>query len=859
MATEADEWLQLLSQHPIFLEPPLLQLSTAKSENRASIRRERLVVQGTDLFVAVGNEVRRIDLKACKDAFAESEIRRLGAQNGASKHEAIRSVPWVRLGCEALTFDICKLIVSSNKKLLAAIGTHDVAVVVIPARSAVVGRNRRSGAFDSARFDSDSDENSNNDKNAVGFSTETKKGRWIDCRSMSVGDTSLTTGLRIVDAMWHAMSTTCSHLVVLHANGMLRMYDVSESVDEPEQTASVFGTGFSATRAVSLTMGSAIASGWTRVTAYIATSDGAIYALCPLIPRRCSIERSWLASLHETASLDVREWQAEEYETSEAIYSPPELVEARAATSWLSKVIAHIGDGGAERVFLTLPKELLRSPAAQGPFLMQPAPAPIKDADLDTESDDESDDECDDASAALRLETPGGLGFIVVAYSDAHLDVFADLEPVIGRWANGDRCANRERAMPVLATLTSIDLTIKPLVTGDEDRSETDNRPSGAVALVNDPLSGSVFYALHPHGAHRIDLRTFGTLLDNAIGQQGAGANAAMDRLAGAKPSVQCVVHTNQCAGERPAPVVGVAVIDDIYLSYSLLALVEPNQLVGASLPLIPEADDGSGKEDQQVTGGSTKEPRRLDISPGAKDVVYVPRLPPLGYKSPEEVAVSPPRMVLRDDGSGDGVTGNVSEAKLRLLGEVVGQLRSQLSAISQAHASMRTHLDLQVQEHRRQHTKLTAISAGFQRHFDQLRQSQRRIDNLRDNASRQTMRVDHMLRQLITHYQPELTPVERAFVQEVRGMDRGVNGTSGYLQAVDRLQERLKDMRALAKAANVEEKIYGKAAGCGNDKSVAEEELDDIEDTIEHEQAALAETCERIAELKIRLEDSSS
>ncbi|KAJ2220318.1 hypothetical protein IWW45_009132, partial [Coemansia sp. RSA 485] len=127
--SEADEWLQLLSQHPIFLEPPLLQPSTAKSENRASIRRERLVVQGTDLFVAIGNEVRRIDLKACKDAFAESEIRRLGAQNGASKQEAIRSVPWVRLGCEALTFDICKLIVSSNKKLLAAIGTHDVAVV----------------------------------------------------------------------------------------------------------------------------------------------------------------------------------------------------------------------------------------------------------------------------------------------------------------------------------------------------------------------------------------------------------------------------------------------------------------------------------------------------------------------------------------------------------------------------------------------------------------------------------------------------------------------------------------------------------------------------------------------------------
>ncbi|KAJ1804974.1 hypothetical protein LPJ75_005446, partial [Coemansia sp. RSA 2598] len=445
-----DEWLQLLSQHPIFSEPPLLQPPAEKPEKRAGVRRERVVVQGTDLFVAIGNEVRRIDLKACKDAFAEGETRRLGAQGGASNQDAVCSVPWVRLGCEALTFDICKLSISGNKKLLAAVGTHDVAVVVIPARSAAAGRDRRSGAFDSARFDSDSNHSDGNKgNNAAGpTAADANKGRWIDCRSMAVGSASPKAGLRIVDAMWHAMSTTCSHLVVLHANGTLCMYDVSESVDEPEQAVSVFGTGFSATRAVSLTMGSAMASGWTRATAYIATSDGAIYALCPLIPRRCNVERSWLVSLHETALLDVREWQAEEYETGDAIYSPPELVEARASVSWLSKVIAHIGDGGAERVFLTLPSDLLRSPAPQGPFLMQPGPAPIEDTESDANSDSDSDEGCDDASAVLRLETPGGLGFIVLAYSDSHLDVFADLEPVIGRWASSGRLANRERAMP---------------------------------------------------------------------------------------------------------------------------------------------------------------------------------------------------------------------------------------------------------------------------------------------------------------------------------------------------------------------------------------------------------------------------
>ncbi|KAJ2725486.1 hypothetical protein GGI07_001242 [Coemansia sp. Benny D115] len=854
---EADEWLQLLSQHPIFLEPPKLPSTDAASRSKSSnaIRQERVVVRGTDMYVAVGCEVRWINLKECKDAFIKSETQRLGAGNQAvPKHDAVCNVKWYRLGCEALSFDIHKLVINGNGKLLAVMGKGRVAVVVLPTRAAVTAAQGGSGtgAFSAVRCE-DTDGG-------------TQESKWIDCRSMAVGGGSApaTVGMaRVVDILWHALSTSDSHLMVLHSGGNLRMFDVSKSVDNPEQTTSMFRSGFAAAQAVSLSMGGAGAAGWARATAYVATNAGAVYALCPLLPRHCCVGRSWLDSLYETAALDVREWQAEEYQSGGKMYSPPELVGARAAVSWLTKMRDLAGDAEHDEVCLDLASVLTQPLAPQGPFLMRPEPASVQGYDSNYDSDSELDDVGDDASAVLRMETPSGLGIVAIAYCDSHVEVFADMEPVIGRWADDNRSA-RTQPSPVLATLATVDLTISAVADDDFD---TAGRPSGAVALIPDPLNGCVFYALHSRGVHQIDLRGVGRLLDRAISEQSeqvCAENSMLKRLASAKPAVVCVAHTTASDSQEHMPVVGAVVVDDIYLSYSLIALVGRSHMIGVSLPLTPEpgadddvdADTDAGRLDSSPTGKSADAPpRRLDLSANAKDVVYVPRLPTGGYSAPSEQPIFQPRLVLRDDGSGDGMAGDVSEAKLRLLGEVVGQLRAQLSSVTQAHAHMRTHLDLQVQEHRRQHAKLTSVSSGFQKHFDQLRVSQQRITRLRDNASRQAMRVDQMLRQLITHYQPDLTPAERAFSQEVSRMDAGINGPSGYLQLVDRLQSCLSEMRALARMSNPNGEGGARKL---QQLPLTKEFLDDIENTLAKEQQNMEETCERIAELQIHLSDTA-
>ncbi|KAJ2385776.1 hypothetical protein H4S02_004167, partial [Coemansia sp. RSA 2611] len=579
---EADEWLQLLAQHPIF--------DNTTAGRAASTARARMVVRDTDLFVAVGREVRWISLKACKDAYVRSESKRAGLRGGddagKSAEARLEAVPWYRLGCEALSFDISRLAVNMSGKLLAVVGTHQVAVVVLPAAT---GRPT-GGAFKAARAETG----------------EQSTGVWVDCRSMLLGENAPTrrhseaaassARTRVVDVLWHALSTRDAHLLVLQANGAVRMFDVTEDADVPEQTLSLFDSGFTMSRAVGFCMGGT--AGWARMTLYVLTNTGELFSLCPVVPKRCSLDRAWLEDLLEAAEMDVREWVAEEYEASSYIYTPPELVAARAAVRWLDQLLELDSAGSADRMLLTLPTSLLQPAAVQGPYLFQPEPVSASgycsdSSGADSDAGQDADCDPDDACDVLHMETGMGVSLVAIAYCDAHVEVFADLEPVIGRWAD----APHTRNLPVLAALASADLTVQPLA----GLTKAATQP-GLVGLVADPLRPGVFYALHVHGVHRMDMRGWTRLLERAVGLSSeSGRSAALEQLllaldggqsAQAHNCVQCIVHTNESAARPAVPVVGAVVIDDIYLSYSLLALVAPCQLIGVSLSLAAENAD---------------------------------------------------------------------------------------------------------------------------------------------------------------------------------------------------------------------------------------------------------------------------
>ncbi|KAJ1945656.1 hypothetical protein EC988_005709, partial [Linderina pennispora] len=599
------------------------------------------------------------------------------------------------------------------------------------------------------------------------------------------------------------MSSSDSHLVVLLGSGVVKVFDVLADVTVAEQTiplGSVAGVsnGFSVGRAVGLSMGGGM-GGWARATLYVLMNTGQLFSLCPVLPRACMLERPWLEQLLDIAEMDIREWQAEEYESRGKVCSPVELVAARDAKEWLVNVLEL--EPGKALMNVTLPDAWLKPAVGQGPYLYQPEPSPV--AELAYDSDASSsilDTEAEDASDVVYLDT-GDVGVVAISYCDSHVELFADLEPVMARWRQPMQ--GTEFTLPVLATLASVDLAVAPLARGgelsDSDSAEEEPRPVGAVSLIADPLCPCSLFAMHAQGVHRIDTRKWVALLGTAMGtgteqEKNKALGQLLALLSGGKAgsalmqrSVLCVVQTNASTEQAALPVVGGVVVDDPYLAYSIIAIVAPSKLVAAAI-MLPEYTNDDNNGDDSAHDDVDEETGVLVL--GDENVQYVPRLPLPVYSAPSDsdLAFQAPRLVLNEPEDAE----TVNEVKLSQLGTIVGQLRGHLAKVAHEHQKMEARVELQVQEHRRQCDKLREISAGFANHFKQLGEARKRLAGIQDNSSKLAVRVDQLLRLLVAHYQPTLTRSEQALSRDIGGVLGAVAGPGGVAEQVDELQERL-------------------------------------------------------------------
>lgn len=101
-------WLTTIQSHPIFEQGTAL---ASRPPRRA------IAVRNTDLLVAVGTEIRMTSLL---------EIKHQG-----STEWPLRS-PYKVLASDALDFHVTSIVVNPTGKFLIAMGTHRIAVVVLP-------------------------------------------------------------------------------------------------------------------------------------------------------------------------------------------------------------------------------------------------------------------------------------------------------------------------------------------------------------------------------------------------------------------------------------------------------------------------------------------------------------------------------------------------------------------------------------------------------------------------------------------------------------------------------------------------------------------------------------------------------
>ncbi|KAK4690605.1 nucleoporin NUP82, partial [Phenoliferia sp. Uapishka_3] len=315
----SSQWLDLLPHHPIFdlpaahsltthssiaelARPPSPALSsifgkttsshnnpnsTTKRQQKAERdqpggRKSRAVIaRGTELVVAVGRQLR---IASLLDVKARCEEKKLGS--GKDLEELEREVQlgeYKVLNTPIINFDIQQLILNSTSKLLAVVGQHSIAIVLLPRRGWT---------------------------NSIGSLLET--------RALLIGRFyhSLPGSPNISQVSWHPWGDDSSSLMVLTTDAILREYSINEDTEEPAQTVSFcekeegrgMGTFSSEDRkerkAVAFCVGGGVAD-WGPLTVYGLMESGDVVALCPFLPKKAAIPASYLHSLSSFVSAKV--------------------------------------------------------------------------------------------------------------------------------------------------------------------------------------------------------------------------------------------------------------------------------------------------------------------------------------------------------------------------------------------------------------------------------------------------------------------------------------------------------------------------------------------------------------------------
>ncbi|KAJ1973931.1 hypothetical protein H4R35_003861 [Dimargaris xerosporica] len=860
-----------------------------------------LAVRGHDLFVVLqGVQIRMLNLKQCKDVWLRERPHRSERRRALRKQspnltddavhqlwlqECAAQVPYYQLQLAGMApFAIKDVHINGNGRFMALVGQHQVAVVALP----------RPG-YRSAKV-------------VDGMAT-------VSCRAFAVGNVhqqSRAVG-RVAKVMWHPLSSVDAHLMALTSDGTLRMYNVLENLDTPEQThhfgptASLtrptnrtFGLDTDAAAAVSFTLGQPLAretsshgtsdateigqdlTAWAAFTLYVLMSNGDVYSLAPFMPAEIISTRDTvtrmaltLRVLFETQATltDVDRFgkYVSTVPASTPLIHPVQLMYTKQWVDKLQDTLQPLATRSSteqppssnlstsqEPVRLQWPS-LPMQPVPVGPYLLQPAPPELSEDDAV-------------ASDILALTTQP-VPVLALSYAHGQIDLFLQMQPIIPHWATSPATKATSdfllgSKLPVLTLYETIDLglavasnTLDPeadaeiptkrtgvplerylLPTQLEDNTlaaVVDGELSGPNALqfslVPDPLYHTTFYCHHRQGTHCINIQHWFDKLkqalaastvstkraavaaDNTSGTDAEAVRQAKDALLGRQVSseVNWVVCTKPLLSSPSTPVIGLVVLEDIYLSYSLMVLTRRFEFIGLELSLrFSTTNNTAAAEGDALPMESATVSRSQSPGKAPADVPYVARLPLPAYQpssdlkkyvnKPSTVVVDPATKSAGQTGGPQGDDLGLTDARVQYFGERVKELRKQMATIAKSDAQMQKRIELQLQEHDHQTKVLTDLTESF---YSQLlakqRQTASQVKAMAKRQSELSARYDALLHKLLDMNMPVLTHQEAAYYADLRKLDRMVRTGDGLESKVEMLQEQLNALKQRLVPAN--------------------------------------------------------
>ncbi|KAI0115140.1 hypothetical protein F4814DRAFT_308265 [Daldinia grandis] len=543
--------------------------------------RRTIARRGTEVFIAVGKEIRWGDLLYLKERWEERQAKARGGVR--IKHEDPDSFDddglreSIESGCAegfrtittSVGSDIQQLIISPYANFMAVVTTHTVRILLLPDSSHLT---------------------------APGLDA-------IKPKSWTLGPTThVMNRSPIASAIWHPLGVNGSALVTVTKDAAVRVWELSQrdrwSFDSPSLTIdlqkladgtsldqnfaaspNVTNKGFSPD---SFEMDVAAAcfagrgsGGWSPMTLWVAMREGDVYALCPLLPTQWAPPPTLIPSLSISIVGNLAAIEDDLNVSGQA------KLLAQQQLDWMSDLdnqeprIIEGPPGEPPTEIYTRPTRPGVVPRLQGPFDLELSPE--SEDDLDTELTDifvigqklDTDELMMGEEDELDMEDVEGEGLslsvICLLSSSGQLRVCLDLDGVQAQWLpprNKSKAMGRLTGSPSLLTFQSMDILNSLEVT--ENAWPT---------FSPDVTSRYSFYITHPSSITHVSLSPWVFRLESELqGDSQAGSEFRIDLLVNGQSSTRERLYTSTIQGDTQFPLTASVAIRDPDLGYFLLS-----------------------------------------------------------------------------------------------------------------------------------------------------------------------------------------------------------------------------------------------------------------------------------------------
>ncbi|KAK4540134.1 hypothetical protein LTR36_009799 [Oleoguttula mirabilis] len=517
----------------------------------------RIAHRGTEVIVAVGNELRWSELSMLKDAgerFDRSHGRY--AEEGVEDGEVERAY---RVLKTPVSRPIQQLSVSPSGDFIAILTSHTCHVAILPAPT-----HLHSGDTQVLRL-----------------------------KTFQVGPTAhVLEQSPIISALWHPLSPSGNCLVTVTKDACVRLWELDRdnrsTFDEPSLavdlkklgTATTTQADFSASKygaskafspdSAEMQVAAACFGGqgkddehgWAAMTLWIAMSEGDVYALCPFLPSKWRAPATLKPSLTTSAVAKLRAIGQDQGATD----SERRVVDQQC--KWLADLDAQDpivlpGDGDFDMVEVySRPERPGAIPKLQGPFYVGSEFDTAEITDIHVVAAKINDEALfDDEEDELTAEEGLSVGVVCLATNTSKVHVCLDLEGIEAEWLP----TKRSRAI-IADDDDGKDLLLFETI----ELSHPDTNGEGWPTFTASPTDRYELFATTPSGICALDFKGWTGLLEDELAHASeAGADFRLDVLL---ESARTVVSRPVETPAEPDRGINAAIaIVDVTLGYLLI------------------------------------------------------------------------------------------------------------------------------------------------------------------------------------------------------------------------------------------------------------------------------------------------